>query len=1020
MSRWKYLFIYIPLALFSLTPILWLWGKKDILINGVDTNFPLDPVVWFERRLYIWNSVSNGGIDSSSSIAGLFFHLIQVIPYQLGFSLHQTQLISLLFWFSLIIFSSFFLAKIIFKEKPIIQLLFVVLYSFNIYLFNSWENIKVSNLSLIAGVPLVIFTLISLSENKINYARAGLYSILSGVVLSGTGINPAYFICFLLVTALFFIGQITFNFNLRNIIDKLKNHIFVLVLILLVNFIWLLPTIEFILRTVPSNQSLTEIGFTNWLFGLSENTTLLNVFRLQGIWDWYAFDSKTGVPIYIPYASNYFYSLPFILFSFLMPFFAFLSFIFYRYQNKSLNISFGLMLVVGIFLGIGSHPPTGVLFLWLTNHIPFFTLFRSPWYIFTPLVVLAYAGLVSLFFYNLSFRINNNKLGIERLILLLVIFTIIIAFLLYSYPLIRGDIFRPGRKDGFYVKFPEYVFETQKFLSNNKEGRIISFPDESMEIFNWGYRGIDSILGLLVDREVLFMPFQGNDHAMAKLIKEFFISIKKGELESAKAIAKQLNVSSLFIKKDQTSWSEDLSALTNNYISQDVGKWSFITFPGEEEYIPKIFSPENLFLTYSYIDGSSILPSLKGKSILLNSKDNIVNSLPNIVSTIGNIVLAENSQMQDLLEFEIEPGLGERLLTRDLTQVVFNFEVPLNGTYQPLLERYRLEDFGIDVTKNLEVNLDGNDILLKIMDSSDSFVRFSPLELTTGYHRIIFKLVNQNLIKGGNFEGKMEFDRAGEGRDFAVYEIVDSGMGRFLSILNTSVADANMNWQIPLFDPLADYYIETKYKQIYGKDAKILISQTSNLNSRSQVEHLPNYPEWRTFSFYFRPLREKSTLNVELVASAVNDPLGTKVMYDDLKVQKVFSNKLLLVNQSKKPSIITPQLEFKKISPVEYEGRIIGANKPHFIIFSENYSSQWEFIAYNIQGSKIDLNPPHFSANLYVNAWYLENTPEEYKFRIFYKPQKLFLIGAIVTTVTIILSIFAVIFFKNRQKGRNK
>lgn len=1013
MNKLKYL-IYLPLVLFSLTPLLWLWGKKDILINGVDTNFPLDPLVWFQRRFYVWNSASNGGFDFSSSIAGLFFHLIQVIPFQLGFNLHQTQLISLIFWFSLIIFSSYFLARIIFREKSIIQLLFVVLYTFNIYLFNSWENIKVANLSLIAGIPLVISTLLLLSEKRINYAKAGLYSVLSGVVLSGTGINPAYFVSLMLIILLFFVSQVIFNFNFQNIVNKLTNSIFVMILILLVNLFWILPTLEFILRTIPPGQSLTEIGFTNWLTGLSENTSLLNVFRLQGVWDWYALDAQTGAPLYIPYASNYFYSLPFVFFSFLITLLAILSFIFYEQPTKHLNIAFGLMFVIGVFLGAGSHFPTGALFLWLADHVPFFTLLRSPWYIFTPLLVLSYAGLVGLLFYNLSIRMYRSKPKIGEFILLLIITLIIVATLVYSYPLIRGDIFRPGQKDGFNIKFPAYVFEAQRFL-NNKEGRVASFPDENMEIFDWGYRGIDSILGLLVDREILFMPFQGDDHFLATLTKEFFLSIKKGELESAKAIAGKLNISLIFIKKDQIGWSEDLPTFISKFAShQDIGKWNFIDFPGEKEYIPKIFSPENLFLAYPYSKGSNILSSLRGKSILLNPEDSVVNSLPNVISASSKVILTENSQVQDLLKFEIEPGLKNRLITRDLTQVFFNFEVPLDGTYQPLLERYKLEDFGIDVKESLVVEIDGKSSVLNVVDLSDSFIRFSPLLLTEGRHKIALKLTNPNLIKGGNFEGEIEFNRGNEGRDFAVYEIVNNEKGKVLSILNTSIADVSADWLIPLFDPLADYYIETKYNQIYGKDARVSVTQIGDLVNRNQVEHLPNYPEWRVFSFYFQPSRYKSNMDVQLIASAINDPLGTKVTYDDLKVQKIFSNKLLLVNQDNALLIKTPQLEFQKISSVQYKGRIIGANKPHLIVFSENYSPQWELTAQNMQGVKINLNPHHFSANLYANAWYLENTPNEYEFQIYYKPQKLFQMGFLISATTLILSILTVIFLRRK------
>ncbi|KKQ10582.1 MAG: hypothetical protein US19_C0002G0001, partial [Candidatus Daviesbacteria bacterium GW2011_GWB1_36_5] len=90
----KYWYILV-LIIFSLTPIIWFIGREGYLINGVDTNFPLDPLVWFVRRIYVWNPVLNAGLDFSSSSAGLFFHLIQVVPYLMNLNLQWVEIISL-------------------------------------------------------------------------------------------------------------------------------------------------------------------------------------------------------------------------------------------------------------------------------------------------------------------------------------------------------------------------------------------------------------------------------------------------------------------------------------------------------------------------------------------------------------------------------------------------------------------------------------------------------------------------------------------------------------------------------------------------------------------------------------------------------------------------------------------------------------------------------------------------------------------------------------------------------------
>ena len=330
----------IPIIL-SLVPLIWFVGKGDVLINGVDTNFPLDPLIWFQRRFFVWNNVVNAGIDFSSSTAGLFFHFIQVVPYQLGLNLQTVQIMSLIFWFSLIILSSFTLARVIFPKSLLVQILFVTLYCFNPYLFNTWENVKVANLSLIAAIPAALAIIILLNDKRIDKRRAAFMSALVGIILSGSGINPSYFSVFFVILIGFFISNIINQFNFKSIIFLTKNLLLVSLVVILVNLFWILPTANFVLRNISPSGSLDKLGFTNWVNSLSENTSLVNVMRVQGAWDWYAFDQISGLPLYIPYVLNYFYKLPFIIFSFLITALVIMALIFRGKERRELYLFFG-------------------------------------------------------------------------------------------------------------------------------------------------------------------------------------------------------------------------------------------------------------------------------------------------------------------------------------------------------------------------------------------------------------------------------------------------------------------------------------------------------------------------------------------------------------------------------------------------------------------------------------------------------------------------------------------------------
>ena len=1025
MSRWisKKIILSVlkilPYVLLGLTPVVWFVGKGNTIINGIDTNFPLEPVVWFLRRFHVWNNIANGGSDFSSSIAGVFFHLIQVVPYELGLGLQGSQIFSLVFWFSATILSSYILARTLFPQRYALHLLFVVLYSFNIYLFNSWENVKVANLSLIASIPISISILLKLKNDTILLKRGIFYATLVGVLLSGSGINPAYFISFYLILMIFLISLLISGDNPVSKFKILRDFGGVGLIIFLVNLYWILPTLNFIFGNIAPSGSIDKIGFHNWVDSLSKNTSILNIMRMQGAWDWYAFDSTTNLPLYIPYALNYFYRLPFILFSFLLPFLAILSF-FQRKNNKEnyLFVSFGIMLLVGVFLGVGTHLPTGALFRWLSVHFPFFSLFRSPWYIFTPLVGLSIAGLVTLFFYNLEEKISKiGPIYIYRPLLTIFVLVIAIGNLVYSYPLITGKIFRPSRNDGFFISFPNYIFDAGKWLKEG-EGRIIGYPDDEIENFEWKYRGIESILELLSDREVVFMPLNTPDANFSKLTKEFYSSLKRKEFESMKSLAYRLNVSMIFDKKDQGSITLGLPTELNNLPSVTFGKWRFINlFP--DTSISKIRTSSKLMFGISD-SMEQIFGPLKRNELLVNPNDSVVKSFSGVFDQSGQLIQAKNSQVEELNGFiSAQSKLSNRLLRRDVSNVVYSFVVPKFGKYRPLLERFSIEDFGLDPQIGINAELDGNPILIIPRQNDDSYVSFEPIELSEGNHNLVLRLSSPNLIKSGGFESEEGFIKRGNGD----YRVLGDKNEKYLNILNSEGLssdgnrDISASFKVNNFDPLRDYLVQFRYKQIFGSNpSSMIVQKKGDILVKVQVEALPNYPEWNNFSFYYQPVKTESEMDIELISPFIYDPLGTKVSYDELEAYAIFTNDMLFINDGVGSELPLPEVTTNYSSPTKYEGGVVGGESPHFIVFADNYSPNWEITVFDDNGMQLPVSPSHFSADMYANGWFMENLPSSYKFRIFYKPQRLFLIGSTVSVGIMLLSTALFIFGRKNEK----
>lgn len=988
----KSIFKFLPILLLCLTPIIWFLGKEGYLINGVDTNFPLNPLVWFLRRLFVWNSISNGGSDFSSSVAGLFFHLIQVIPYQLGASLQMTQIINLVFWFSSIVTGSYLFARLILPKKYLIQVIFVALYAFNIYLFNTFENTKVANLSLVAALPFVLIIYLKLKNKLISIKKACLYTLVPAILVCGTGINPAYFIAFILTFFIFVLAELPLAFN--QFFNRMKIVLLILTIIFSVNAFWIVPTNYFIFKNISFSGSLDKIGFSNWINSLSENTSLLNVIRGQGAWDWYAFDGITGLPIYIPYALKYFYSFPFLLFSFTLPLLAILSLIFKDSSNKHLYKAFGLMFLIGVFLGAGSHLPTGSIYNWLSRHLPFFTLFRSPWYIFTPMTILALAGLISFLFAYISNLLQSLSV-LKRLSWTGLMILFLVANLVYSYPLLLGKIFRPERDDSFYVKFPDYIWEVKNWLGQDGKGRIIGYPDDEIEKFKWGYRGIESILNLFTTSEVLYSGLNAPDSKVSLMIKEFYLVLKKNQMTSALELATLLNIDRVFEKNDQESLSPSLSEIVKAYPHQTFEKWSFYELPTSPS---KIFSAANYLVYYPGKENPSLGELSLGSSVLINSKDTVLDTFPKDLSNRGEVILASNLQTSDFINSAQIYSFTTHLTPRDSSSARFEIDVPKDGVYQPILERYRLEDFGIEIKKTLKFFIDDKEVDFEIQSVDDSNISFLPIKLTKGKHQIKLLIKSPNLTFFNEDPTKLVAEGEGE------FKFIEEGEGKFLSIFNTRKKDTSALYPVSNFDPYSIYLVKLKYKQIYGNTALLVMGQQKgSVLLKSQAEGLPSYPDWIEANFYYQPVISDSKMIVRLAAPEIKDPLGTKVFYDDLQVYKVFTNKLKFV--SRPETSLAFETNFKKISPVEYSGSAKGDRKPHFLVFLENFSPDWEISFFDKLGKKIDYKPAHFSADLYANGWFIQNMPEEYQFKIYYKPQRLFNIGLGIS----ILSIFGIL-----------
>ena len=956
------------LVLLCLTPILWFIGRGQVLITGLDTNFPLDPIIWFTRRLFVWNSTINAGTDFSSSTSGIFFHLVQVIPHLLKSNLQTTEIVSLIFWFSAIIISSYLFARTIYRENFLGQILFVVSYSFNIYLFNTWENVKVSNLALMASLPLFLGIVYLWKRKTISLNRVIFYSATASIVASGTGINPAYFAS--LAGAILLFILVSSVFDRKDLKSFLAGSLTCLAVLFLVNLFWILP-LTYQLFISKRINDLNDIGLTNWLDSLSQNTSLLNVFRLQGAWDWYATDD-VGLPLYIPYAVRYFRSLPFVVFSFAIPFFALVSLAKHKKDERILYVSFAILLILGVFLGAGTHEPTGQIYEFLNSKVPFLSFFRSPWYIFTPYLIISFAGLSLLLFKRL-----NEESKHKRILYIMTILFIAGNFV-YNYPLVLGRIFRAGRYDSFYVKFPYYVFESGKWLNQNRKstGRIVTYPDDQLETFKWGYRGTESIISLFSDAEVIAPSFNYTSRPLGLLLEEFYFDIKRGDYDSAFSTLRFLGVDTIFSKNDSNSLSgqineQDFSIVSRTF-STRFGEWSFLQL--KEANSGKIHSPKFIYKNFTGPETfSSLAKILPSDSITIGSGDTEASKITTLMDESSGLIKVTNK--------DFTKNIGSNNQEYWVT-------VPKDGIYNLIIKRKgskkNLDDFSgtivsIDSTNEVKIDRD---------DQNDGFFNLASLNLKSGDYKLAINFpVRENLLNINDFTLYSPLP------NLRVDELpVDTK--KTLVVFDSNAKNGLIKIPVPGFDPFHNYLLTFDSKYFYGNVPVVEMIQSA---PTAPVKVTPLYAgsatDWQHQLLPINPIPVDSKLEIFIKAGS-NKNNRSKSFMENFSIKKVYDNELFL-KQDGDLHLDTPDVRFNKISPVEYAVEVSDISGPYFIAFLENYDSGWMLTSDTLE------KPIHFSVNGYANAWYLNSEKTEQKLKIYYQPQQYFVLGAIASGLTI-------------------
>lgn len=620
----KFLFKYweiILILLLSLSPFLWL--KEGEIILGHDSGFRLNPFQHLFNLFYSWNSISNFGVDWSLYKGFLVTQFPEAIFRTWTGSLASGETLTFSFWFFLIGISMYTLVNSLFPEKKywIFRLSSAIFYMYNFFLLQGWFIAERAKFSIFAVLPLGFLIIYKTLTRYYSPLKGFIFFSLITFFLNGGG-NPSFYGALVVIYfwEFFYLTSINCLQNgLREFFYALKIGIFFFIGFLLINAYWLFSQLYLFFNKYSSSLSSSGgiEGIISWESVVNEHASFINLFRLQGIPDWYNNLAHT-------YANN-FLNNPFLIFlSFIPVLIIILGFLFHKRfpletrNDKLLYLFFGLYLI-GLMFSAGSHPPLGFLYLFLVQNIPGFVLFRSAFYKFGPILWFSSVFLTGYFINLFIIKLLKNRTLIN-----LVGFVPIIFILLYHYPYFNGSFFDWNKPFSTKVHLPEYVQDASNYinLSTPDNLRILLLPqlDPSFhaDSYTWGFFSLDLLPRLLINRSVI-----ANDNNAPVIISNIYEAINQNDQLSFLRLAGLAGINKVLwrddvLYSDKATQSKNLSA-EEIYLSRFAGvslekqfdKWKIYNVDSSY-FLPLVYIPESIIYSQSQ---ESLLGDILGNDV---------------------------------------------------------------------------------------------------------------------------------------------------------------------------------------------------------------------------------------------------------------------------------------------------------------------------------------------------------------------------------------------------------------------
>lgn len=633
-------------SFFGLLALLFLsrfWLPAGLTLGGHDSGLPLAAKDFLTSRFFAWNKNIGLGVDNSYLFGSITLHFIDYLSALVAHVPYAGNWFNVFFWFSLLFVCAVIFA---FSLRNVLGIYFAFifppLFIFNFYLAQSFFILERAKYSVLAGTLLFLTIVFKLLNKKISVFLAAVltalvFLFLNGGSLLGLSLYGNLFVVALSLTVFYlFLGFLKKDFS--NLVRLIKFFV-------LSAFFWLLLNSYQLVPYLPNlfyKEYLGHLGSGDifqslrWVNYISQDTSLINLLKMQGVPNWYANYgmANPGHPYSALYLQNFFY----ILISLVLPALAFSSWFLARGKEQKLMTLFFLVVVlVSLPFAAGTHPPFGFFYEFLYRKFPGFFIFRNPFYKFGGAFFFGMSVLISSFFSFLFSRFSRKYFALFFSLLVL------IGWFVY-----HGSLFLPQKiftwKQGYSTRFkvPNYVWDFYDWNKNKNtsEDRILFLPDSDSsdlaEGYEWGYWSLSSLAYALSS-----IPAVINSGVLTAeeraVVKKIYSTLENQYFDEAAFLASKLNIKYFLLRKDILGkdqvykFEKILPLFPGIQKTESFGPWDLYEIRGS--YRPLVFGltalssieKESFYLSYEFVPDKDVViglvdPSSTGLGRFINQK----------------------------------------------------------------------------------------------------------------------------------------------------------------------------------------------------------------------------------------------------------------------------------------------------------------------------------------------------------------------------------------------------------------